>query len=77
MPNNNGYHAFLYDGTLRDLGTLGGSYSNARAVKSAGQVVGDSNGAAFLYSGGVMRRLIDLLPAASGWTSLWEAIDIR
>jgi probable HAF family extracellular repeat protein len=45
--------------TVTDLGTLGGSYSEAFGINASGQVVGDaatSTGSshAFLYSGGVM-----------------------
>jgi probable HAF family extracellular repeat protein len=49
--------------TIVDLGTLGGSYSEARAVNQRGQVVGDSLPAdstlphAFLWEGGRMRDL--------------------
>jgi probable HAF family extracellular repeat protein len=59
-------HAFLYDsrsgGGLRDLGTLGGPGSEARALNDAGQVVGQSQERhsrmhAFRYSGGVLRDL--------------------
>jgi probable HAF family extracellular repeat protein len=54
--------------TVTDLGTLGGSYSEAFAINGSGSVVGDSStadgsGHAFLYSGGV---LLDLnLPGTS------------
>jgi probable HAF family extracellular repeat protein len=62
------YHAFLYDGTMRDLGTLGGSYSYAsgnpssQVVNEAGQVVGYAQTAsgqqhAFLHDGTTMRDL--------------------
>jgi probable HAF family extracellular repeat protein len=47
--------------TIKDLGTLGGSYSNARAINAAGQVVGDAatdgDHHAFLYSDGKMTDL--------------------
>jgi probable HAF family extracellular repeat protein len=33
-------HAFLWDGSLRDLGTLGGTLSNALAINNSRQVVG-------------------------------------
>ena len=65
-------HAFLYsNGTTSDLGTLGGN-SVANGLNDSGQVVGDSetpNGAetAFLYSGGTMTNLNNLIPADSGW----------
>jgi probable HAF family extracellular repeat protein len=57
-------HAFLYsDGTLIDLGTLGGSNSGAGAINEKGQVIGWSDTAgnvgrhAFLYSDGTMTDL--------------------
>jgi probable HAF family extracellular repeat protein len=48
--------------TIIDLGTLGGSRSDAHAINNRGQVVGHSsiaNGTvhAFLYSGGKMQDL--------------------
>lgn len=56
-----------------DLGTLGGSGSEPLGINSFGQVVGDSATAGdaalhgFLYSGGVMHDLNDLIPAGSGF----------
>jgi probable HAF family extracellular repeat protein len=59
-----GGRAFLYSGgVVKDLGTLGGSQSNAVDINDAGQVVGtstlrrDTAQHAFLYSGGVMKDL--------------------
>jgi probable HAF family extracellular repeat protein len=57
-------HAFIYtNGTLTDLGTLGGSSSNAYSLNDSGQVAGtsavsgDFPSHAFLYSGGRMTDL--------------------
>lgn len=77
-----GSHAVIReaDGTIIDLGTLGGTYSTAYAINNAGQVVGmslDASGAAraFLWTaatgmidlgtlGGLSRRSCGPLPAA-------------
>jgi probable HAF family extracellular repeat protein len=68
-------HAFLYsDGTMKDLGTLGGSYSAGSAINDKGEVTGtaslagDTEYHAFLYIDGTMHDLNDLLSSRdSGW----------
>jgi probable HAF family extracellular repeat protein len=71
--------AFLYsgggDGTFTNLGTLGGNLSQAFGVNNRGEVVGQSQTGdstaplhAFLYSGGTMYDLNNLVTNAPGWT---------
>jgi len=65
-----------------DLGTLGGSWSSATGINVRGQVVGwaslvgDTETHPFLYTGGAMHDLNDLLLASSGW-KLTDAIGIN
>ena len=65
---NGSAHAFFYNGTMHDIGTLGGSdtdYSEGHAINGKGYIVGESSHAhtqvsdglsahAFAYAGGVM-----------------------
>jgi probable HAF family extracellular repeat protein len=68
--DKNEIHAFLWDGTMHDLGMLpGGARSEARAVNAEGTVVGTSGGSrgrqgndhAFVYEGSKLTDLNDLL----------------
>ena len=48
--------------TIKDLGTLGGSFSQANAINASGQIVGSSGttgtaSRAFMWSGGKMTNL--------------------
>jgi probable HAF family extracellular repeat protein len=63
--------AILSNGTYRDLGSIGGDTSLARAINANGQVTGLATNAsgdtrAFLYSGGVMTELGTLGGSGSG-----------
>jgi probable HAF family extracellular repeat protein len=69
-------HAFLYAGGVAvDLGSLGGTDSYATGINEAGSVVGASNLSnpaggyhAFVYSGGLLKDLNDLIDPALGLT---------
>jgi len=68
------------DGTITALGTLSGcSNSYAMGINELGQVVGDCDygSKAFLYEGGTMTAVEDLLDAGSGWSDLKYANDIN
>src|SRR5919202_1756487 len=68
------------NGTITDLGTLGGSYSYAWGINDEGTVVGEAatTGAdhAFVYKNSQMSDLNNFLPANSGW-ELLGAMDIN
>lgn len=77
------FHAFLYQrGHMKDLGTLGGTYSAAKAINKDGVVVGetglaeDAGRVAFVYARGRMTDLNKLVSLPAGWT-LADAIDIN
>jgi len=68
-------------GEMADLGTLGGDSSEARAISQSGQVVGYAQNAdaavrAFVYAGGKMLDLNELIHSEAGWT-LQEAWDVN
>jgi probable HAF family extracellular repeat protein len=72
-------HAFLYSGgSMQDLGTLARGFgSEALGINDEGQIVGDSDNRAFLYTGsGPIEDLNNLIDPASGWT-LGEASAIN
>lgn len=55
-------HAFLYDSNgLQDINSLPGDEGSALGLNDNGQVVGISNESAFLYTGGVMSDLNNLI----------------
>jgi len=74
--------AFVSNGTRSSLGTLGGTFSVARGINNAGQVVGgsltDGNDSfhAFLFTGGRMYDLNQLLIDAPQW-ELLQAVGIN
>lgn len=73
-------HGFVYDSnqaTMRDLGTLRGGYSIAWGINSAGDIVGESDGSAFLYRDGVMIDLNAALGGALGNIATAMAINER
>jgi probable HAF family extracellular repeat protein len=57
-------HAFLYDGTMRNLGTLDGTDSVGVAINDRSQVIGYSNG-----TDGIQRAFI--------WTEAGGMIDLN
>lgn len=77
MGTGNPGHAFIWDGSLHDIGTLpGGSYSEALGINNNGDVVGVSDHAiasghlfqTFLYAGGVMVNIGESLFPGCGVT---------
>ncbi len=78
LDPSNGMRAILIDATsVRELGTLGGSFSAARGINDAGVIVGasltrgDSAHHGFLCWRGDMRDLNAAIDPRSGW----EVVD--
>jgi probable HAF family extracellular repeat protein len=73
--------AVLAGGRKRNLGTLGGSFSNARGMNNRGEVVGgslmpgDEIFHAFIFTQGLMRDLNEMIDASARW-ELIEAVAI-
>src|SRR5262249_54119931 len=82
IASSSASHAFRWvSGTMSDLGTLGGSQSQAMGINDQGKIVGDAYTAAvedhaFVWSSGTMTDLNTLIPVNSGWT-LIAARDIN
>jgi probable HAF family extracellular repeat protein len=83
---NQSEHAFLYDSVngMQDLGTLGGTYSYANDLNAGAKVVGtaytvgNQQQHAFVYDSiNGMQDLNSMIPAGSGWTTLYEATGIN
>src|ERR1700675_4164135 len=60
--------------SVTDFGTLGGYLSQANGINSSGQVIGNSNGHAFVYNG-AMNDLGTLLPGGYPGYSAAYAIN--
>ena len=69
-------------GTRMMLGTLGGSFSIARAINNRGEIVGGSLSegneeySGFLYRNGKLTNINDLLDPGSGWEVV-QAVSIN
>ena len=75
-------HAFSFaNGSLSDLGTLGGRFSSAFALNELGQIVGTADSAsgvhAFLYSGGTMQDLNSLTDVPTNTAAGWILVEAR
>jgi probable HAF family extracellular repeat protein len=75
-PDGSGSRSFLYsNGSLVDLGSIGGFLTNATGINDSGEVVGTSfaaldasgNDRAFLYANGAITDLNTLISPASSW----------
>lgn len=74
---NDQEQAFLWqNGNVSGLGSLGTGAVAVAAINLHGQVVGTSDGRAFVWENGVMTDLNTLIPEDSGWV-LTSATDIN
>jgi|GEM_PF-2762559 len=73
---------FVYqNGVMSELGTLGGSWCEAKGINNSGEIVGWSKNSlgsdrAFLYKNGIITDLNSLIDSSSGWL-LSRADDIN
>ncbi len=82
LANEHGVQAFVRNGRTRRLGSLGGVFSAAHGINNAGEIVGGSLTAndqqfhAFLFTGGTMYDLNELLVDGHTW-ELTQAVGIN
>ncbi len=75
------YHAFLHSsGSMTDLGTLGGTNSQAWSINNNGVIVGSSDVAGggthpFVYSNGVITDLVSTMPVPTGTNEAYGIND--
>src|SRR5262249_12229968 len=75
FPNTRGVHPFLYDSTgMLDISN--GAGGNARGINSSDEVVGSVDRGPFLYTGGALYLLNNLIGPSTGW-DLAFALDIN
>ncbi|HKD40288.1 MAG TPA: hypothetical protein VKB87_08395 [Myxococcaceae bacterium] len=76
FPGTGAIHPILYDGSaMLDISDGGGG--NAFGINSSDEVVGSLGSGAFLYTGGTLYYLNDLISPSAGWSLLSQAFDIN